>query len=127
MLELKASVLLSLNPERTVRDATMDGAAINRDAMVTTDDLDPIMDAPEFPQPMYEALRDLSQDYFFPGLEHVPTNTAQVLKTNEKFIESFMVGLNAEMGRELLWRNYPTDQRGTYFQQFWDTASAGAD
>jgi hypothetical protein len=126
-LEIKASVLLSLNPARTVRDATLDGVVFNRATMLTSDDLDPIMDAPEFPQPMYEALRDLSQDYFFPGLEHVPTNTAQVLKTNEKFIESFMVGLNAEMGRELLWRNYPTDQRGTYFQQFWDTESAGAD
>jgi len=24
------------------------------------------------------------------------------------------------MGRELLWRGYPTDQRGTYFRRFWD-------
>jgi hypothetical protein len=24
------------------------------------------------------------------------------------------------MSRELLWREYPTDQRGTYFRQFWD-------
>jgi hypothetical protein len=31
-----------------------------------------------------------------------------------------MVGLNHEMSRELLWRGYPTDQRGTYFRQFWD-------
>src|SRR5919204_5372147 len=31
-----------------------------------------------------------------------------------------MVGLNHEMGRELLWREYPTDQRGSYFRQFWD-------
>jgi hypothetical protein len=30
-----------------------------------------------------------------------------------------MVGLNHEMGRELLWRGYPTDQRGTYFDHFW--------
>ena len=126
MLEIKAKVLLSLNPERTVRDAALDGMEFNRPTMRTDDALEPIMDAPSFPQPMYEGLRDLSQDYFFPGLQHVPVNTAQVLKTNAKFIESFMVGLNAEMGRELLWRNYPTDQRGTYFQQFWDTKSAGA-
>jgi hypothetical protein len=26
------------------------------------------------------------------------------------------------MGRELLWREYPTDQRGSYFRQFWDVA-----
>src|SRR5262249_45045918 len=88
------------------------------------DELEPIMDAPSFPQPMYEALRDLSQDYLFPGLEHVPPNTVQLLQSNAKFIESFMVGLNAEMGRELLWRGYPTDQRATYFQHFWDTAGA---
>ena len=37
-----------------------------------------------------------------------------------------MVGLNHEMARELLWREYPTDQRGTYFRQFWDVARARA-
>ena len=90
------------------------------------DPLEPILDAPDFPQPMYEALRDLSQDFLFPGLEHVPPNTVTLLETNSKFVESFLVGLNAEMSRELLWRNYPTDQRGTYFRQFWDT-SAGSE
>jgi len=39
---------------------------------------------------------------------------------NRKFIEAFLVGMNYEMGRELLWREYPTDQRGSYFRQFWD-------
>jgi hypothetical protein len=38
-----------------------------------------------------------------------------------------MVGLNHEMGRELLWRGYPTDQRGTYFDHFWDSRSMGGD
>jgi len=93
---------------------------------MTGDPLDPVMEPPTFPQPMYEALRDLSQDYLLPGLEHVPPNTIQLLQTNAKFIESYMVGLNVEMGRELLWRDFPTDQRGTYFRQFWDTAAAGA-
>jgi hypothetical protein len=31
-----------------------------------------------------------------------------------------MVGLNHEFARELLWREYPTDQRGSTFRQFWD-------
>ena len=35
-----------------------------------------------------------------------------------------MVGLNHEMARELLWREYPTDQRGSYFRQFWDASVA---
>ena len=28
------------------------------------------------------------------------------------------------MSSELLWREYPTDQRGTFFRQFWDTSVA---
>jgi hypothetical protein len=42
------------------------------------------------------------------------------METNQRFIEAYMVGLNDEMGRELLWRQFPTDQRGSYFRQFWD-------
>ena len=93
-------------------------------ASTTGDELEPMMDTPTFPQPMYEALRDLSHDHIFPGLEHVPPNTVQLLQTNDQFIESFMVGLNNELGRELLWRGYPTDQRGTSFRQFWDATAA---
>jgi hypothetical protein len=33
-----------------------------------------------------------------------------------------MAGLSHEMARELLWNEYPTDQRGTYFRQFWDVS-----
>ena len=121
---IKTAALASLNPAMTVTEAVMASVQINSPKAATGDELEPIMDAPAFPQPMYEALRDLSQDFIFPGLEKVPPNTVQLLQTNAKFIESFLVGLNAEMGRELLWRGYPTDQRGTYFQQFWDTRTA---
>jgi hypothetical protein len=72
---------------------------------------------------MYEALRDVSQDFLFPGLNDVPDETVALAQTNPRFIEAFMVGLNHEMARELLWRDYPTDQRGTYFRQFWDASS----
>jgi hypothetical protein len=34
-----------------------------------------------------------------------------------------MLGANDEMGRTLLFNQYPTDQRGTYFQRFFDTSS----
>ena len=33
-----------------------------------------------------------------------------------------MVGLNHEFARELLWREYPTDQRPSSFRQFWDVS-----
>jgi hypothetical protein len=42
-----------------------------------------------------------------------------VLETNPGFIEAYLVGLNHEMARELLWRGYPTDERATFFQSFW--------
>lgn len=87
------------------------------------DCLDPIMVAPVFPTPMYKPLANLSQDFLLPGLEHVPPNTITALVTNPRFIEAYMVGLNHEMSRELLWRGFPTDQRGTYFRQFWDSSS----
>jgi hypothetical protein len=121
--QTKNAVLQSVNPEKTIK-ARVQASLGTAGAFPPGDDpLEPILDAPEFPQPMYEALRDLSQDYLFPGLEYVPEETVMLLETNSKFVESFLVGLNAEMASELLWRKYPTDQRGTYFRQFWDTSS----
>jgi hypothetical protein len=120
LVEVAKSLLPSLNPENTIKSRVQASLVIASDTK-TGDPLEPIMDAPQFPQPMYEALRDISQDFLLPGLELVPPNTVTLLQPNPGFVESFLVGLNAEMGHELLWRNYPTDQRGTYFQQFWDT------
>ena len=125
LADTKAQLLQSVNPERTIKARMQASLIIAGGTESRADPLEPILDAPDFPQPMYEALRDLFQDFLFPGLEHVPANTVTLLETNPKFVESFLVGLNAEMSRELLWRNYPTDQRGTYFRQFWDT-SAGS-
>lgn len=85
----------------------------------TTSGVEVVMAPPYFPQPMYESLRDLSQEMLLPGLQNVAPNTVLGLKTNRRFVEAFMVGLNHEMGRELLWRGYPTDQRATYFDRFW--------
>ncbi|MFD7641961.1 hypothetical protein ACFV4P_15035 [Kitasatospora sp. NPDC059795] len=70
--------------------------------------------------PMYQSLIDQSTDVFVPNLGLLPANSITLLANNRRFIESFMVGLNHEMAREMLWREYPTDQRGTPFRQFWD-------
>lgn len=117
--ETRLAALASLNPGRAVSESVLAGLSLTSPPSRTGDELEPVLDAPSFEQPMYEALRDLSQDYLLPGLEHVPPNCVQLLETNGAFIESFMVGLNNEMSRELLWRGFPTDQRGTYFQRFW--------
>jgi hypothetical protein len=80
----------------------------------------PAMAYPDFPDAMYAKLRDISSELFLPNLQLIPPNTISLLVTNPPFIESYMVGLNHEFGRELLWREYPTDRRGSYFRQFWD-------
>jgi hypothetical protein len=78
---------------------------------------------PEFDAPMYQPLKNLSAELFLPNINLVEQNSITLLETNQDFIESYMVGLNHEFARELLWREYPTDQRGSYFRQFWDVSS----
>jgi hypothetical protein len=80
----------------------------------------PVMAYPSFADPMYAPLRDLSSELLVPNLGLIPDNTICLLETNRRFVEAYMVGLNDEMAHELLWREYPTDQRGSYFRQFWD-------
>ncbi|MET9735777.1 hypothetical protein ABZZ79_35680 [Streptomyces sp. NPDC006458] len=84
------------------------------------DPLEPVMAAPSIETPMYEPLRDLGQEWLLPGVGRIPPDTATLLKTNQRFIEAYMAGLSHEMARELLYHEFPTDQRGTYFRQFWD-------
>ncbi|MES9829418.1 MAG: hypothetical protein ABW201_14220 [Candidatus Thiodiazotropha sp.] len=82
-----------------------------------------VMAYPEFDIPMYKPLADRSTDLFVPNLNYIKQNTITLLNTNQKFIEAYMVGLNHEFARELLWREYVTDQRGSYFRQFWDVSA----
>jgi hypothetical protein len=76
--------------------------------------------------PMFQPLIGLSDEFFLPNLNLVPPDSITLLETNQRFIESYMAGLNHEMARELLWREYPTDQRGTPFRQFWDVRGVRA-
>lgn len=86
---------------------------------VTPIGVETVMAAPCFPQAMSAPLHELAQQWLLPGIDRITPDTVLGLTTNRRFIEAYMVGLNHEMGRELLWRGYPTDQRGTYFDRFW--------
>jgi hypothetical protein len=85
-----------------------------------TDQLEPILTPPAVVFPMWQRLAAISNDWILPNVSDVPLNSVSLLETNQRFIEAFMVGLNHQINRELLWNGYPTDQRGTIFQQFWD-------
>ena len=84
----------------------------------------PVELSPAFPQPMVEPLVEIAQEAVLPELDLVPPNTVVPLETNTRFVQAFMVGLNTEMGRELLWRDYPADLSATYFDRFWDNSAA---
>jgi len=84
------------------------------------DKIKPVMAYPVIPDPMFFYLQKISQDYIIPNIRKIPENTITLLENNQIFIESFMAGLNHEMSKELLWREFPTDQRGSYFRNFWD-------
>ena len=82
--------------------------------------IEPVMAHPHFAWPMYEPLHRWDPEWMVPGLGLIERpDMATLLETNNQFVEAYLVGLNHEMGRELLWREYPTDQRGTYFDSFW--------
>lgn len=102
-------------------------AAIGGIAVPAADEprrLPPVMAYPTFSDAMFEDLRRRSPDFILPNYADLPANTITLLEDNQRFIESFLAGLNHELARELLWRAYPTDQRGTYFRAFWDTRDA---
>ena len=82
----------------------------------------PVMAYPEIDVPMYLPLSKLSTELFLPNIQLIPENSISLLEPNQKFIEAYMAGVNHEMSRELLWREYPTDQRGSIFRQFWDVS-----
>ena len=129
LTEVKRVLLARLDPDETVTtrvQARLSLPASRASAAARSEAADEpaILPPPEFPQPMYEALRDFSQEFLLPGAENVPADSVSLVETNTRFVESFMVGLNHEMSRELLWREYPADQRGTYFTRFWDVAGS---
>lgn len=90
------------------------------DGSVTSiQDLQLIMQAPVIPFPISEALAKISVDYLIPGAAKLEQNGVYLLAVNPKELEAVMLGANHEMNRELLWRNYPTDMRGTSLRHFW--------
>jgi hypothetical protein len=102
------------------RNRYVNGAATPPDVTPT---LPEVMNYPDIKEASYAPLDAVSSECFLPNLRLIPDNTLSLLQTNQPFIESYLTGLNHEFARELLWREYPTDQRGSSFRQFWDVSS----
>ncbi|MFF0174176.1 DUF3892 domain-containing protein [Micromonospora profundi] len=119
---LAARMTTALEPVGGITDQT--AGRMKLAGVDSVQELRELVVVPRFTRPMYEALRDLSQELLFPGVSAIPPETVTLLRVNASFVEAFMVGLNSELGREMLWRRYPTDLGATFFSQFWDVRSA---
>jgi hypothetical protein len=102
--------LLALDRRKLVEDL---GIALSPHA-------DRIMVAPELPAPAYQYLARFDDRWMLPGIAELrDPDLITMVQTNPQFTQAFLTGLNHEMNRELLWRGYPTDRRGTPFRRFW--------
>jgi hypothetical protein len=130
-------VFLNASAARVQVRAVLDPAPIIRLRMAATvrigenaapPAVGPVGSSPSFAQPMSEPLAALSQDWLLPGLERVPVDSAALLEPNDRFIQAFMLGLNVELARELLWRDFVVDDpRATFFRRFWRAVDARGD
>lgn len=118
-------VVVNIDPAVTIPRHTFGQVTIPARILdaLDTEKFTEVMAYPEIDVPMYKPLIEASVDNFVPNLDLIEPNSITLLETNQRFIEAYMVGLNHEMARELLWREYFTDQRGSYFRQFWDVSS----
>lgn len=91
-----------------------------------SDPLTPILAAPRIDTPLARDLVALSPELLLPGMSGMPAESVAAVRANPRFIEALMVGANEALLRELVWRGYPTDLRGTPLRRFWDRrGSAG--
>jgi hypothetical protein len=116
---VKSHLLTALAPMGTL-GAAMTAAVPQIAGRAARRLLAPVQAYPTFPDPMFDALRALGQDYVLPNVADLPRESLTVMQPNRRFIESYLAGANFGLNQELLWREYPTDQRGTPFRVFWD-------
>lgn len=82
--------------------------------------IEPIRAAPAFTASFATLLAETAPEVFLPREIEIAVDTVVALKVNPRWIAGCMVGVNHEINRELVWRTYPTDGRGTSATRFWD-------
>jgi hypothetical protein len=120
---LREGIVAALDP--TVTMVRMVNHRISALTDAQAEGFDDIMAAPDLSEPTYQALAAIAHDWLLPGIDTLPADTTTLVESNRTFISGFLVGMNHELARELLWREYPTDQRGTYCRQFWAHRNTG--
>ena len=118
LVQIVADVMAAIDPDTAIVKVV--SAGINIPAgLATPDPLDEVLAAPQFPAPLAVELVRLAPDMVLPGLEEVDRDRVFAVVPNKAFVHALLTGANFEMMRELRWRGYPTDERGTCFRRFW--------
>ncbi|HEV7804516.1 MAG TPA: hypothetical protein VGO80_01745 [Solirubrobacteraceae bacterium] len=120
------ALLLAVDPAATVGRRLQSQVSAPPAVWQRVDPLEPLLITPDFPQPMYEAMRDVAPELLLSGAEHIQPDSVALLAIDRTVIEAFMLGLNHEMSRELLWREFPADLTGSPFRQFWQRPAGAA-
>lgn len=122
------SVLKQLDPLPSIQDmlttriSALSGLITAEGALPSRLVLQPI-----FTDPLYGDLVRLDSRYLLPGADRLHNNKVALVKADDDFVAAFLTGANHEMSRELVWREFPTSPRHTFFHRFWDTGTPGLD
>ena len=123
---VREELLNALDPDVTVLKAVRVSVRVP-DELQGDDPLDEVLAVPIFPAPLAPELAELSGDLLLPGADRTPDDSAFGLVTNAAYVQALLIGANHEMARELRWRGFPTDERGTCFKFFWDARGTTLD
>jgi hypothetical protein len=117
---LRAQLLARLAPEVTVLARTQQAIVAPAGTWTRPDPLAPADLSPRFPEPMYDGLLRAAPELFLPEVGDIDVDGVALLETTPTVIEAYLAGLNHELSRELLWREFPATLSGTAFRQFWE-------
>jgi hypothetical protein len=117
---VSATMFTAMNPKTTILRRGLSMIALPPWIIAQIgEDFNEVMAYPKIDLPMYEPLEQSAVERLLPNINKIAYDSITLMETNQRFIEAYMVGLNYEFARKLLWREYPTDLRGSYFRQFW--------
>ncbi|MCB1021281.1 MAG: hypothetical protein KDC27_15220, partial [Acidobacteria bacterium] len=117
-----AAAVAELNPLQDTRAALVTRIPA-LESLIPVDELPAELAlVPVFPDALFWDLARFDQDVIVPGLADFPNNRIRLLAVNAAFVAAYLVGANHELAREFLWREFPTDLSGTFFQRFFDYA-----
>jgi hypothetical protein len=86
-------------------------------APAETTDIRPVYRSPVIEEPLSSRMLEFAAGSILTDASRIPSDTVAMYAENRRFIEAFMVGANHEMNKELRWREFPTDLRGTIFRR----------